>query len=143
MDAARRSSAAAWGAAANALRRDSGAAGRYPSELGGRTGFRAFHQRSISTFASRGVSNSFWVNNSSRSFSLKRHPACPAFGHLIAPECVTHMLDRLTPLLLVRPQAAVLPLASVVRLLGRANFRTTSGTVFPEPTQPQPPGGSH
>jgi hypothetical protein len=29
---------------------------------------------------------------------LPQHPACPAFGHLIAAERVTHMLDRLTPL---------------------------------------------
>jgi hypothetical protein len=29
---------------------------------------------------------------------LPQHPACPAFGHLIAAERVTHMLDRLAPL---------------------------------------------
>jgi hypothetical protein len=29
---------------------------------------------------------------------LPQHSTCPAFGHLIAAEHVTHMLDRLTPL---------------------------------------------
>jgi len=41
---------------------------------------------------------------------LSQHPACPAFGHHVAAEHVTHMLDRLPPLRLIRPQPAVLPL---------------------------------
>jgi hypothetical protein len=53
---------------------------------------------------------------------LPQHSACPAFGHHVTAERVTHMLDRLAPLRLVRPQAAVLPLPSVVRLLGHAKL---------------------
>jgi ABC-type uncharacterized transport system permease subunit len=30
---------------------------------------------------------------------LPQHTACPAFGHHITAECVTHVLDRLPPLL--------------------------------------------
>ena len=36
--------------------------------------------------------------------------AASAFGHHITAERVTHMLNRLTPLRLVRPQPTVLPL---------------------------------
>ncbi len=63
--------------------------------------------------------------------SLPQHPACPAFGHHVTAERVTHMLDRLETLHLVRPQAAVLPLPSVVRLLGRAKFPHHLGQGLP------------
>jgi hypothetical protein len=52
-------------------RRDSGAGGRYPRELCGRTVLYAFRQRSMSTLASSRVSNTSRARSSSRSFPLK------------------------------------------------------------------------